>query len=129
LVLDIAVRRIALEPAAAWAWTVRQVARWRGQPTVAPTPAFLERLKGRKEQVDQAIQERTRSAPRIEPRDDQPPPPPPTGDLPPPPRPAPKPPPAPAPTAGGDYMSKLREAKRRAMEERQKAGGELPPEG
>ncbi len=123
LVLDVAVRRIAVEPQLAAAKGVALWQRLRGQ-AVAQAPEFLERLQSRKAQVDESL-ERQRAARKFEGRDA------PTGPLPTAsaegaPAPVAKPQAAPPPVAppkeedAADYASRLMKAKKRAMEEREK---------
>jgi hypothetical protein len=57
LLLDVAVRRIAIQPEAVWAKSVTLWQRLRGQRKAADAlPVFIERLKSRKVQVDEAIE-------------------------------------------------------------------------
>jgi hypothetical protein len=121
LVFDVAVRRIAVDPVQVTAGVQRLWDRLRGVTTPAQANAeFLERLRSRKAQVGQAI-DQTRATRRFEgeapaaplPGAAEVPP------APPPPRPAPPKPP-PAAQEPEDYTSRLMRAKRRAMEEREK---------
>lgn len=130
LVGDVAVRRIAIEPSEAIAAAARLWGRLRGQAVQeAPTTAFLERLKSRKEQVGETL-ERARAATRFE-----------GGDAPAPPpgaeaaatplsqpRPA-APPPKIAPekeAEPADFASRLMKAKKKVWEERDKDKGKNP---
>jgi uncharacterized membrane protein len=124
LFFDVAVRRIAVDPAEA-ALRAREVwERLRGRATVAaPTPQFLDRLKSRKAQVGEALG-KGRAARRFEAAGPVTAPPA-VGEVPPP-RPATS-RPRPAARIGPekeqepqDYASRLLRAKRRAMEEREK---------
>jgi uncharacterized membrane protein len=126
LFVDVAVRRIAMDPAEVGEKAQIVWARLRGRASAAAeTPQFLDRLKSRKAQVGEAL-DKGRAARRFEPEAlasgaRQPPeaapaqganvlrsPPPPT-------RPEPKPEVTPE-----DYASRLMRAKKRAMEERDK---------
>ncbi|MCE9562650.1 MAG: VWA domain-containing protein [Planctomycetes bacterium] len=113
LVCDVAVRRIALEPRALWAWGVRRWHHLRTRFDVVPESAGLGQLLRVKEAVAEVIEEnRTYRRDEPPPEDDEPPEPPP---------PPPKPPPAdaggspkpPEPEAADDYLSRLSKAKRR----------------
>jgi uncharacterized membrane protein len=123
LVLDVAVRRIALEPRLAWDKSVALWLRLRRQ-AVTQAPAFLERLQSRKAQVDEAL-EKQKAARRFE-----------AGETPaapvqtaadvgsaaPPPA-AKAPPPTVAPPKEeepADYAARLLRAKKRSIEEREK---------
>jgi hypothetical protein len=124
LFFDVAVRRIAVDPAEA-ALKAREVwERLRGRATAAvATPQFLDRLKSRKAQVGEALG-KGRAARRFE-AEGPVAAPPTAGDVPPlPPRPSahhPRPPVGPArEPQPEDYASRLLRAKRRAMEERDK---------
>ncbi len=56
LFFDVAVRRIAVEPAAAWAGATRVWDRLRGRAVVAPAqPQFFDRLQSRKAQVGEEL--------------------------------------------------------------------------
>jgi uncharacterized membrane protein len=121
LLFDVAVRRIAIDPVVVIAATQRLWDRLRG--TAAPREGaveFFERLRSRKAQVGQAI-DQGRAARRFEGEGITAAPPSLSADEPKP-RPAPKPAaaPPPAPEAKEDYASRLMRAKRRAMEERDK---------
>jgi uncharacterized membrane protein len=56
LLLDVATRRIAVEPAAAWAGAVALWSRIRRQEAPEATTVFLERLRSRKEQVGETME-------------------------------------------------------------------------
>jgi uncharacterized membrane protein len=124
LLLDIAVRRIALEPRVGWTKAVALWSRLRGQAEVA-VPEFLERLQSRKAQVDETL-ERHKASRRFQSGDT------PAGPVetaggpvaPPSATPAAAPPPLPAAPAkqeeATDYASRLLKAKKRAIEEREK---------
>jgi uncharacterized membrane protein/Mg-chelatase subunit ChlD len=125
LLLDVAVRRIAIDPVQATALVGGYWERLRGRRTMEATPQMLDRLKTRKERVGEAL-EREKAGRRFE-GTDLPVALPPAADTAAPP--ASKPPPmarpAPkvAPEQGAettDYASRLLRAKRRAMEERDK---------
>jgi uncharacterized membrane protein len=133
LVLDVAVRRIALDPAQGVGAAERAWNYFRGRPQAAAhTPEFLERLKSRKAQVSESI-DKSRAERRFE-----------AGEIPtaaPPPgaadlptaSPTPEARPAQLPAAIGpdqpkeadDYASRLLRAKKRIQEERDrgKEGG------
>jgi hypothetical protein len=128
LLVDVAARRVAVEPAEAAAAWGRVWDRLRGRGVPAPSGGqFLDRLKNRKEQIGQDI-ERDRSSRRFDPTvGSAPPPPGPGGELPPL-RPRQKPAPRSAPPAGGeegdDFFSRMRKAKRDALRDRDQADGE-----
>ncbi|HMF11373.1 MAG TPA: hypothetical protein VKE94_03680, partial [Gemmataceae bacterium] len=122
LLFDVAVRRIAVDPVAVVAGAQRIWDRLRG--TAAPREAaaeFFERLRSRKAQIGQSL-EQGRSAQRFEGEATSAPPPPGADET----RPAAEPRPAPRPAAPQpsepkeDYASRLMRAKQRAMEEREK---------
>jgi hypothetical protein len=126
LLLDVAVRRIALEPAVAMVAAQRLWDRLRGRRTViAKAPEFLDRLKSRKEQIGEAL-ERTRAAQRFEAAGPAATAPPgaeaPSGPAPPPTRrPAPQPRVGPqTPEEAADYASRLLKAKKRVWQDRDK---------
>ncbi len=120
LLCDVAVRRIAIEPAAVWARGAAAWERLRGRAVADTGAAVLERLRSRKAQVGEAIA-REKAARRFEP----------TGEAPtapiaaatptaaPKPRPA-----APKPAAkkeeAEDFATRLMKAKKRALEERER---------
>jgi hypothetical protein len=124
LVLDIAVRRVALEPRVGWAKALTLWQRLRREPIVA-APEFLARLQSRKAQVDESLA-RQQGARKFEGGDVA------TGPLPTategipapsssPPAAQPPPPVVPAKEEdAGDYASRLLRAKKRALEEREK---------
>jgi uncharacterized membrane protein len=123
LFFDVAVRRIAIDPAMAADAVTAQWERLRGARAAASEQKYLERLKSRKEQVAGSL-EKEKAAKRFE-GSGMPIAPPPTAEatgVPPPrPQPAPKPRPQAAPEAEkGDYASRLLKAKKRAMEDRDK---------
>lgn len=65
LFFDVAVRRIALEPAPAIAAGQRLWSRLRGQAVAEATPAFIDRLKSRKAAIDESL-EKQRAARRFD---------------------------------------------------------------
>jgi hypothetical protein len=122
LVLDIAVRRIAIEPEAVVAATGRLWDRLRGRAVAVQTPQFLDRLQSRREQVDESLH---RASARFEAGDA------PGTDVPPAvDQPGPSQPPARPTTAPGvapdkpqtpeDFASRLMKAKKKVWEERDK---------
>jgi hypothetical protein len=121
LFFDVAVRRIAIDPAEVAGKLSALWARLRGRAAAATaTPQFLDRLKSRKTQVGEEL-DKGRAARRFEAAGPVPSAPP-TGE-PSAARPRPKPPlspPPPQPSEPQDYASRLLRAKRRAMEERDK---------
>jgi uncharacterized membrane protein len=128
LLLDVAVRRIALEPAVAVTAAQRFWDRLRGRrAAVGPrAPEFLDRLKSRKEQIGESL-ERTRAAQRFEATGPAAAAPPGAGEGPvsaPPPaarRPAPQPRVGPeSPEQAADYASRLLKAKKRVWQDRDK---------
>jgi Mg-chelatase subunit ChlD len=126
LLLDVGVRRIALDPAQGVAAAGRLWDRLRGRAEAAvQTPEFLERLKSRKAQVGESL-DKAKAARRFEgPAVPVSAPPPGAADLPPPRRPEPRPAPAQgvgpeAPKEADDYASRLLKAKRRIQREREK---------
>jgi uncharacterized membrane protein len=118
---DIAIRRIAIEPAVVWARSAAIWQRLRGREVVDSGAAVLERLKSRKAQLGEAIA-RDKAARRFEMEE---------GvlaapiasasatDAPPPPRAAP-PRPAAKKEEVEDYATRLMKAKKRALEDREK---------
>lgn len=126
LFFDVAVRRIAIEPHGVAAASQRLWERLRRKAaTAAETAQFIERLKTRKAQVDEAL-ERTRATRRFEGEPAAEPPPgaevsatPLTSQPPPPPMPQPKIAPENEPEAA-DYASRLMRAKKKVWEERGK---------
>jgi uncharacterized membrane protein len=127
LLFDVAVRRIAVEPAEASAAAVKLWERLRGRAdTAAGSPQFLERLQNRKTEVVESI---GRSARRFDVGDDAPPVTPvQTADAPPPDRPAPPPRPKPKTAADApidDAFARLMKAKKKALGDRD-AGPEPP---
>ena len=66
LFLDVATRRIAIEPAAAWAGTVALWGKIRRQEAPETTTVFLERLQTRKAKVGESI-EKQKAAKRFAP--------------------------------------------------------------
>ena len=130
LFFDVAVRRIAIEPAEASATATRLWEKLRGRAdSAAGSPQFLERLRNRKAQVEETLGRSTR---RFE-AGDEPPPVTPvtTADTATTPRPTtPPPPPRPQAPATGtpadDAFSRLMKAKKKALGDRD-AGPEPPP--
>ena len=55
LLLDVAIRRIAIQPDALWTKAAAQWQRLRGQAAAAEAPEYIERLRSRKAQVGEAI--------------------------------------------------------------------------
>lgn len=131
LLLDVGVRRIALEPGEVRTAATRVWNRFRKEKTPLPASesddAFLARLRQKKTETGENL-ERDKATRKFDgpATGDAPPPPPGADDAPPPSAPAfkPKPPPTPAPAEKPpeaepeDYMSKLRKAKKRAPHER-----------
>ncbi len=129
LFFDIAVRRIAIDPAKLAAAAQEGWAQLRGLATAGRTPQFLDRLQSRKAQVGEAL-EKGKSAKRFEPGEAPAVPPPPgAGEVPLSPPLAPKPaaPAKPAAKEEGDFASRLLRAKRRAMEDRDRDKGKPEP--
>jgi uncharacterized membrane protein len=121
---DVAVRRIAVEPARLVVAAQALWARLRGRGAVAGTTHLLDRLQSRKAQVAEALG-REKAARRFEggAAPDTPPAAPSAAATPPaqPPPPAPGQPPAPAKEEeAGDYASRLLRAKKRAWKDRDK---------
>jgi hypothetical protein len=128
LVVDVGVRRISLEPAEVQEWAGRVWSRLRrSRVTTTDEPSHLDRLQRAKDAArealdrDQAAQRfDTETAPPtaspIRPAEEAPPPPPPSA------QPVPNPPP-PAAGPGGDFLTRMREAKKRARQERQEGEG------
>jgi len=125
LFFDVAVRRIAVDPAEAAALVTTKWELLRGIRAEEPKVVMLDRLKSRKEQVAESL-EKGKAARRFEGGDAPVQAPPSAAEAPAPgTRPPPRPPSAPkvAPDAEGqaaDYASRLLRAKRRAMQERDK---------
>jgi uncharacterized membrane protein len=125
LFFDVAVRRIALDPAWLTERAQRGWDRMRGRTVaVETTPQFLDRLRTRKAEVEEEL-ERSRGQRRFEGGDAPVVAPPRAADAPPtsvPPRPPPRPPGvAPEPEQeAGDYASRLMKAKKRVWKEREK---------
>lgn len=123
LFFDVAVRRIAIEPAAVMAVLHRSWERFRGRAVPVETPAYFDRLRSRKEAIGDAL-DKTRAAQRFEPTTAVPPAP--TAEAPPqpaqaPPKPAIQPSIAPnTEQAAEDYASRLLKAKKRVWEGRDK---------
>jgi uncharacterized membrane protein len=114
--LDVAVRRIALEPHEAKAWAERTWSKLRGRVVEKSAEPFLERLRSKKEQVATAL-EREKSTKRFE-APTEPVAPPPTMYEPPKPKLEEKPQ---APAEGkseADAFARLMEAKRKALGDR-----------
>jgi hypothetical protein len=121
LFFDVAVRRIAVEPAVVWTAASSTWDRLRGRMAAAEkVPEFLDRLRSRKEQVGQALKQ-SQAARRFEAGTEVPAVPPDSAEA----RPA---PPSPVPRStvaaetpaeGGDYLSRLQKAKKRAMQDRE----------
>ncbi|MCI0458356.1 MAG: VWA domain-containing protein [Gemmataceae bacterium] len=125
LFFDVAVRRIAIDPAKLAAAAQEGWAQLRGQASAGRGPQFLDRLQSVKAQVGETIKKETATrrfeggdAPAVAP-------PPGAGEVPLSPPPAPKPaaPTKPAAKEEGDFASRLLRAKRRAMEERDRDKG------
>jgi uncharacterized membrane protein len=119
---DVAVRRIAVEPAAVWARGVTVWERLRGRAIVDPGAEVLERLKSRKARVGEAM-EKEKATRRFEPSEAVP-----AGPIasavpgaqqPQRPKPA-TPAKAPAKEEADDFAARLLKAKKRALEEREK---------
>jgi uncharacterized membrane protein len=128
LFFDVAVRRIAVEPAEVLAKTNRIFQHLRGQLVItSSTPQFLDRLKSRKSEIGELL-EKTRAQTRFDTGPGGPvaaPPPGADAALPPPIKSTSKPPAAPkvAPASeaeAADFASRLMRAKKRAMEDRDK---------
>ncbi len=121
LVLDVGVRRVSVEPAEVRAWAVRLWGRLR-RHAVKPggESAELDRLRRARDAAREAI-DRDRAGRRFDPGDAPPTPVPPVIETPsvppvPPPPAAPSPPPAGEPS--DDFFTRMREAKRRAGQDR-----------
>jgi uncharacterized membrane protein/Mg-chelatase subunit ChlD len=126
-VLDVAIRRIAVEPEVVRKWAVGIWERLRRRAVTASAPDFLARLQTRKAQVGEQLAEETRqrrfetsSAP-VAPLPDAP-----TASSPPPPPRVPAPPPPPTAT-GGTFADRLLQAKRKAQEKHTRPKDEEPP--
>ena len=122
LLLDVAVRRVAIQPEVVWSKSVTLWQRLRRQAVVDDTPAYIERLRSRKAKVSETMDKQkaaskfdagaiapTADAPTIATPTAQPE----------------KPPPAKAPPPkkeeeAGDFASRLMRAKKKAMEDRDK---------
>jgi Mg-chelatase subunit ChlD/uncharacterized membrane protein len=126
LLFDVASRRIALEFGAVVAAVVATWDRLRGRNAAADrVPEYIDRLKARKAQVGEAIGQGKKAARRFDAGEAPVAAPPPGADESRRPEPSPRPAqPRPRPAAGagqeGDYLSRLKKAKQRAMEERDK---------
>jgi hypothetical protein len=125
LVLDVAVRRIAIQPEVVASKATALWQRLRGQPQTAAPAEFIERLKSRKAQADESI-EKKKAARRFDPGEAAAPSATPTvltGGEAQPPKPT-APPPSVAPArkeeAADDYAARLMRAKKRALEDRDK---------
>ncbi|MBL8796118.1 MAG: VWA domain-containing protein, partial [Planctomycetia bacterium] len=124
LFFDVAVRRIAVEPAEIYAAGEKYWQRLRGTLVVAAaTPQFLDRLKTKKAEIGESLEKKAQT--RFEPTGTAPLPPPPGADIGVPQKPSttPRPvtPKASEPSAeAGDFASRLMRAKRKAMEDRDK---------
>ena len=121
LFFDVAVRRIAVEPAAVATAAESLWDRLRGRTAAAEAePEFFDRLRTRKEKVGEALKQ-TRATRRFEADENAPVAPPPGAEAhsaPPPPRPVvSRPKPASPAAEGADYLSRLQKAKKRAMEQ------------
>jgi uncharacterized membrane protein len=128
LFFDVATRRIALEFGAVTSAAVATWDRLRGRNAAADRePEYIDRLKARKAQVGESIGQGKKAARRFDAGEGT------TAAAPPPgadeakpapqaaPRPAPQRPKQPAGgQEGGDYLSRLKKAKKRAMEDRDK---------
>ena len=121
--LDVAVRRISIEPAVVSAKLSRLWASLRGrQAAEAPADPFIERLKSRKAKVEETLA-KDRPPRHFESKsegEDLPPPPDASAGPAPPRDPKPKPPTPAAPAEPGDFASRLMRAKKRAQEDRDK---------
>jgi uncharacterized membrane protein len=62
LLLDVAVRRIAIQPEAVWAKSVALWQRLRGQAITAETPEYIERLRSRKARVSETMDKQKAAA-------------------------------------------------------------------
>jgi uncharacterized membrane protein len=124
LLLDVAVRRIAVEPAAVGATLSNWWEAMRGRrEAVVQTPEFLERLRSRKAEVGESIV-RERARRRYEGEGAAGAPPPGADDVSALPKPTSRPQPAvPAPEAADDYAARLMKAKRKAIEDKERPGG------
>ncbi len=126
LLFDVASRRIALEFGVVVAAVVATWDRLRGRNAAADrVPEYIDRLRARKAQVGEAIGQGKKAGRRFEGGDAPAAPPPPGADeAAPRPEAAPRrPAPRPLTEAGkeaGDYLSRLKKAKKRAMEDRDK---------
>ena len=123
MLLDVAARRIAIEPAEVRLLMGKLWQRLRHGSTAEGEPEYLARLRQRKEASEEAM-ERERSERRFEPTSAPAAAPPPGASAPPPPAAAPPKPaetPKPPEPAGEeeDYFTKLRKAKKRAPHERE----------
>lgn len=125
LFFDVAVRRIAVEPAEILAFGRKMWDRLlRRRAEVETSPQFLDRLKSRKAEVGETL-EKTKASRRFETDETRPTPPPPGAAEAPPAAPQPPPPlppsVAPEPQAeAGDFASRLMKAKKKVWEEREK---------
>ncbi len=130
LLFDVAVRRIALDAGAVVGAAVATWDRLRGRSAAADrAPEYIDRLRARKAQVGEAIGQGKKAARRFDAGEGAPTAAPPPGADEAKPRPEPGPRPAtqrPKQPAGqeADYLSRLKQAKKRAMEERDKDKGE-----
>jgi len=128
LLFDVASRRITLEFGVVVAAVVATWDRLRGRNAAADrVPEYIDRLKARKAQVGEAIGQGKKAARRFDGGDAPAAAPPPGAD-----EARPRPEASPRPTAprprqsadagaeGGDYLSRLKKAKKRAMEDREK---------
>ncbi len=122
LLIDVALRRLALERLGIGSALVALWGRLRGRGVAAPATTTLDRLQSRKARVSEQLASR-----RFEPTDRPPPPAPPgpSGPRPPAPTPPAAQPPSqpPAPGEADDYLSRLKRRKKKVWEER----GEDPP--
>jgi hypothetical protein len=120
LLLDVATRRIAVEPAAAWAAAVTLWGKIRRHDLPAPTTVFLERLQTRKAKVGESL-EKQKAAKRFEAAEGMPAAPVPEAAAARPVEAPKKPVPQakkPAQEKEGDFAARLMRAKKKAMEER-----------
>lgn len=122
LLLDVAVRRISIEPGAVWTKGVATWKQWRGQKLASEaSPEYIERLKSRKAQVGSTI-DKQKAAKKYEQAEGTVIADPPKVALEPPPvEKKPKPPVIKeAPKEEGDFAARLMRAKKKAMDDREK---------
>ncbi|MBL8992068.1 MAG: hypothetical protein JNM63_01925, partial [Spirochaetia bacterium] len=122
LLLDVAVRRISIEPSAVWTKGVATWKKWRGQTLASEaSPEYIERLKSRKAQVGSSI-DKQKAAKKFEQAE--------ATVIAEPPKVAPEPPPVEKkpkppvikepPKEEGDFAARLMRAKKKAMDDRDK---------